>query len=65
MVGSFADGNVLQTIFYEALFGAEMARLGTRGKPVIDGIGSLAVFGKLIVAVYGTCLLFLLVALGT
>jgi aerobic C4-dicarboxylate transport protein len=100
IVGSFADGNVLQIIFFAVLFGAAMARLGARGKPVIDGIdlflqglfgivrmvmvfapigafgafaftigkygiGSLASYGKLIVAVYGTCLLFVLVVLGT
>jgi aerobic C4-dicarboxylate transport protein len=100
IVGSFADGNVLQIIFFAVLFGAAMARLGARGKPVIDGIdlalqglfgivrmvmvfapigafgaiaftigkygiGSLAAYGKLIVAVYGTCLLFVLVVLGT
>jgi Na+/H+-dicarboxylate symporter len=99
IVGSFADGNVLQIIFFAVLFGAAMAKLGERGRPVIDGldlflqglfgivrmvmvlapigafgaiaftigkygIGSLASYGKLIVAVYGTCLLFVLVVLG-
>ena len=38
IVGSFADGNVQQIIFFAVLFGAAMARLGARGKPVIDGI---------------------------
>lgn len=100
IVGSFADGNVLQIIFFAVLFGAAMAHLGARGKPVVDGIdlalqglfgivrmvmifapigafgaiaftigkygiGSLAAYGKLIVAVYGTCLLFVLIVLGT
>lgn len=65
MVGSFADGKVLQTNFFAVMFGAEKARLGTRGKPVIDGIGSLAVCGKLFVAVNGTCLLFVLVVPDT
>jgi aerobic C4-dicarboxylate transport protein len=99
IVGSFADGNVLQIIFFAVLFGAAMAHLGARGKPVVDGIdlalqglfgivrmvmifapigafgaiaftigkygiGSLAAYGKLIVAVYGTCLLFVLIVLG-
>jgi aerobic C4-dicarboxylate transport protein len=100
IVGSFADGNVLQIIFFAVLFGAAMARLGARGKPVIDGlemllqglfgivrmvmvlapigafgaiaftigkygVGSLASYGKLVLAVYGTCALFVLVVLGT
>ena len=99
IVGSFADGNVLQIIFFAVLFGAAMARLGHRGRAVVDGlemvlqglfgivrivmvlapigafgaiaftigkygIGSLASYGKLIVAVYGTCLLFVIIVLG-
>jgi aerobic C4-dicarboxylate transport protein len=100
IVGSFADGNILQIIFFAVLFGAAMARLGVRGRPVIDGlemllqglfgivrmvmvlapigafgaiaftigkygVGSLASYGKLILAVYGTCVLFVVVVLGT
>lgn len=100
IVGSFADGNVLQIIFFAVLFGAAMARLGHRGRAVVDGlemvlqglfgivrmvmvlapigafgaiaftigkygIGSLASYGKLIIAVYGTCLLFVVIVLGT
>jgi Na+/H+-dicarboxylate symporter len=38
IVGSFADGNVLQIIFFAVLFGAAMAKLGERGRPVIDGL---------------------------
>lgn len=100
IVGSFADGNVLQIIFFAVLFGAALARLGNPGRMVVDGldavlqglfgivrmvmvlapvgafgaiaftigkygIGSLASYGKLIVAVYGTCLVFIVVVLGT
>jgi len=99
IVGSFADGNVLQIIFFAVLFGAALAKLGARGKTVVDGldvllqglfgivrmvmvlapigafgaiaftigkygIGSLAAYGKLILAVYGTCFLFVVVVLG-
>ena len=38
IVGSFADGNVLQIIFFAVLFGAAMARLGHRGRAVVDGL---------------------------
>jgi len=100
MVGSFADGNVLQILLCSVLFGAALARIGERAKPFIDmlemflngmfgivrmvmvlapigafgaiaftigkyGVGSLASYGKLILAVYGTCFLFVVVVLGT
>jgi len=99
IIGSFADGNVLQIIFFAVLFGAALARLGNPGRAFVDGletmlqglfgivrmvmvlapigafgaiaftigkygIGSLASYGKLILAVYGTCFLFVVVVLG-
>ncbi|MEJ8825318.1 cation:dicarboxylase symporter family transporter [Variovorax humicola] len=100
IVGSFADGNVLQIIFFAVLLGAALSKMGARAKPFIDmidlflnglfgivkmvmvlapigafgaiaftigkyGVGSLASYGKLIIAVYGTCVLFIVVVLGT
>ncbi|MDM0114771.1 dicarboxylate/amino acid:cation symporter [Variovorax sp. J22R133] len=100
IVGSFADGNVLQIIFFAVLLGAALSKMGPRAKPFIDmidlflnglfgivkmvmvlapigafgaiaftigkyGVGSLASYGKLIIAVYGTCVLFIVVVLGT
>lgn len=100
IVGSFADGNVLQIIFFAVLFGAALSKMGERARPFVDilemflngmfgivkmvmvlapigafgaiaftigkyGVGSLASYGKLIVTVYGTCLLFIVVVLGT
>ena len=100
VVGSFADGNVLQILFFAVLFGAALSRIGKPARPFIDmldmfltgmfgivrmvmvlapigafgaiaftigkyGVGSLASYGKLILAVYGTCLLFVFVVLGT
>lgn len=100
IVGSFADGNVLQIILFAVLFGAALSKMGPKAKPFIDmldmflngmfgivkmvmvlapigafgaiaftigkyGVGSLASYGKLILAVYGTCVLFIMVVLGT
>jgi aerobic C4-dicarboxylate transport protein len=99
VVGSFAEGNVLQILLFAVLLGAALSRMGDKGKPFIDwlemllgglfgivklvmvlapigafgaiaftigkyGLGSLASYGKLIVAVYGTCLIFVIVVLG-
>jgi Na+/H+-dicarboxylate symporter len=99
IVGSFADGNVLQIILFAVLLGAALSRIGQPARPFIDmldmflngmfgivrvvmvlapigafgaiaftigkyGVGSLMSYGKLILAVYGTCLLFVVVVLG-
>lgn len=99
VVGSFAEGNVLQILLFAVLFGAAMSHAGERARPFIDmldmflqgmfgivrmvmvlapigafgaiaftigkyGIGSMAAYGKLIVAVYATCALFVIVVLG-
>ncbi|MFL6709273.1 MAG: dicarboxylate/amino acid:cation symporter [Massilia sp.] len=99
IVGSFADGNVLQILLFAVLFGAALSRMGDKGRPFIDrldmllgglfgivkmvmvlapigafgaiaftigkyGVGSLVSYGKLILAVYGTCLIFVLLVLG-
>ena len=53
---------IVRMIMVLAPIGAFGAIAFTIGK---YGIGSLASYGKLIVAVYGTCLLFVLVVLGT
>ncbi|MDM0110098.1 dicarboxylate/amino acid:cation symporter [Variovorax sp. J22R24] len=100
IVGSFANGNVLQILFFAVLFGCALSKMGARAKPLIDmldlglngmfgivkmvmvlapigafgaiaftigkyGVGSLASYGMLILAVYGTCVLFIVVVLGT
>ena len=100
VVGAFAQGEILQVLFFSVLFGYALHRMGERGKPVfafIDtishiffniinvimklaplgafgamaftigkyGVGSLVQLGQLMLCFYATCLLFILVVLGT
>jgi aerobic C4-dicarboxylate transport protein len=41
VVGAFADGNILQVLFFSILFGISLAAVGERGKPVLDFMQSL------------------------
>ncbi|KPF46390.1 dicarboxylate/amino acid:cation symporter [Rhizobium sp. AAP43] len=36
IVGAFADGDILQVLFFSILFGISLAMVGERGKPVTD-----------------------------
>ncbi|WP_137129532.1 dicarboxylate/amino acid:cation symporter [Rhizobium sp. FY34] len=36
IVGAFADGDILQVLFFSVLFGISLAMVGERGKPVTD-----------------------------
>jgi Na+/H+-dicarboxylate symporter len=98
--GSFADGNVLQIIFFAVLLGMAMTRMGRVAKPFLDvldlflqglfgivrmvmtvapigafgaiaftigkyGVGTLASYGELMVALYVTSLIFIFGVLGT
>ena len=36
VVGAFAEGNILQVLFFSVLFGISLAAVGDRGKPVLD-----------------------------
>jgi aerobic C4-dicarboxylate transport protein len=36
IVGAFADGDILQVLFFSVLFGLSLAMVGDRGKPVTD-----------------------------
>jgi aerobic C4-dicarboxylate transport protein len=47
IVGAFAEGKILQVLFFSVLFGIGLFRLGERGKPLVDFIqlGSKALFG--------------------
>jgi aerobic C4-dicarboxylate transport protein len=99
VVGAFAEGEILQVLFFAILFAFALFMLGERGKPVLDfidtishalfnivgiimkvapigafgamaftigkyGIGTLAVLGKLMIAFYVTCLIFIFGVLG-
>jgi aerobic C4-dicarboxylate transport protein len=100
IVGAFAEGEILQVLFFAVLFAFAVSMLGERGKPVLHlidvvahaffnivgfvmklapigafgamaftigkyGIGTLLLLGKLMAAFYATCLIFVLVVLGT
>jgi aerobic C4-dicarboxylate transport protein len=36
IVGAFAEGDILQVLFFSILFGISLAMIGDRGKPVVD-----------------------------
>lgn len=100
IVGAFAQGEMLQIIFFALLFAFALSRLGPRVKPLVDGldmflqgmfgvvryvmymapigafggiaftiakygIGTLASYAELMGAVYATCILFVVLVLGT
>jgi DAACS family dicarboxylate/amino acid:cation (Na+ or H+) symporter/aerobic C4-dicarboxylate transport protein len=99
IVGAFAQGEMLQIIFFSLLFAFALSRLGKRVAPLVDGldmflhgmfgvvryvmyvapigafggiaftiakygIGTLASYAQLMMAVYVTCVLFVIVVLG-
>jgi aerobic C4-dicarboxylate transport protein len=41
VVGAFAEGNILQVLFFSILFGISLAAVGERGKPVLDFLSSM------------------------
>jgi aerobic C4-dicarboxylate transport protein len=99
-VGAFAEGEVVQVLFFAILFAFALSFLGERGKPVLHlidiithtlfgivaiimraaplgafgamaftigryGIGTMVELGHLMASVYVTCLIFILLVLGT
>ncbi|HEX2887940.1 dicarboxylate/amino acid:cation symporter [Vineibacter terrae] len=100
VVGAFAEGEILQVLFFGILFAFALHFLGERGKPVLNfidtiaqvmfrivgiimkaaplgafgamaftvgkyGVGTLLSLGKLMAGFYATCLIFVLLVLGT
>jgi aerobic C4-dicarboxylate transport protein len=100
VVGAFAEGEILQVLFFAILFAFALFMLGERGKPVLSfidivshtmfgivgivmrvapigafgamaftigkyGIGTLVSLAHLMAAFYATCLIFILVVLGS
>jgi aerobic C4-dicarboxylate transport protein len=48
-VGAFADGDVLPVLFFSVMFAFALLSLGTKGKPVVDGIGTITqIFFKIV-----------------
>ncbi|HXJ02556.1 MAG TPA: C4-dicarboxylate transporter DctA [Micropepsaceae bacterium] len=48
-VGAFADGEVLQVLFFSIMFAFALSALGPKAKPVVDAIGTAAqIFFKMI-----------------
>jgi aerobic C4-dicarboxylate transport protein len=43
IVGAFADGDILQVLFFSVLFGISLALVGERGKPVTDFLQAVIV----------------------
>ena len=41
VVGAFADGDILQVLFFSILFGIALALIGERGTPVLDFLQAL------------------------
>ncbi|WP_037064464.1 C4-dicarboxylate transporter DctA [Pseudonocardia acaciae] len=41
-VGAFAEGNILQVIFFAALFGVALKAVGPVGRPIVEGVNRLS-----------------------
>jgi aerobic C4-dicarboxylate transport protein len=100
VVGAFANGDILQVLFFSVLFAFALQRMGEYGKLVLDfieriaqvmfgminmimkfaplgalgamaftigqyGVGSLVQLGQLMMCFYVTCVLFVLLVLGS
>ncbi|MFF3006188.1 C4-dicarboxylate transporter DctA [Kitasatospora sp. NPDC057940] len=42
VVGAFADGNILQVIFFAVLFGVALKSVGAVGAPIVEGVNRLS-----------------------
>ncbi|WP_152222163.1 dicarboxylate/amino acid:cation symporter [Pseudomonas sp. SCB32] len=100
VVGAFANGDILQVLFFSVLFGYALHRMGDYGQPLFQlierfthvmfniinvimkvaplgafgamaftigayGLGSLVQLGQLMLCFYITCILFVLIVLGS
>jgi len=41
IIGAFAEGNILQVLFFAVLFGIGLSKIGAKAKPVLNGLHSL------------------------
>jgi len=100
ILGAFAEGNILQVLFFAILFGIGLSKIGAKATPILNGLhsltdglfavirmimqlaplgalgaiaftvgkygfGSLASLGKLMLCFYATCIIFILLVLGS
>ncbi|MDU6109429.1 MAG: dicarboxylate/amino acid:cation symporter [Klebsiella pneumoniae] len=73
VIGAFASGNILQVLLFAVLFGFALHRLGSKGQLIFNVIesfsqvifGILVQLGQLIICFYITCILFVVVVLGS
>jgi aerobic C4-dicarboxylate transport protein len=100
LIGAFAEGNILQVLFFAILFGVALSKIGSKAQSVLKvlesfedglfammrfimklaplgalgamaftigkyGFGSLASLGRLMICFYATCILFILLVLGS
>lgn len=100
ILGAFAEGNILQVLFFAVLFGIGLSKIGSRATPVLNGLHSLTEglfavmrmimkfaplgalgaiaftvakfgldsfisLGKLMLCFYATCIIFILLVLGS
>jgi aerobic C4-dicarboxylate transport protein len=100
ILGAFAEGNILQVLFFAILFGIGLSKIGAKATPILNGLhsltdglfavmrmimklaplgalgaiaftvgkygfGSLASLGKLMLCFYATCIIFIVLVLGS
>jgi aerobic C4-dicarboxylate transport protein len=100
ILGAFAEGNILQVLFFAILFGIGLSKIGAKATPILNGLhsltdglfavmrmimklaplgalgaiaftvgkygfGSLASLGKLMLCFYTTCIIFIVLVLGS
>jgi hypothetical protein len=52
VVGAFAEGEILQVVFFSVLFGVALSAMGPAGRPIVDGLDRLAqVFFRIVAIV--------------
>jgi aerobic C4-dicarboxylate transport protein len=51
VVGAFAEGEILQVVFFSVLFGVALSAMGPAGRPIVDGLDRLAQLFFRIVAI--------------
>ena len=53
IVGAFADGDILQVLFFSVLFAFGLSMLGARGQPLIDVLDAQRAYNETMSTYYG------------